>query len=125
MAVMLRRAAFDPAKRLDRDGRVVLDERDDWSDHQPSAADENRVIAERGWNEFGAWFLGRDDQERRETKGHYKDAAAHLQACWRRCERPVIARSPAVGRRRAVVRRPAQSRRRPWRRAAATTPAGS
>ena len=69
---MTPKTAFDHAKRLVGEGKAVLDERDDWSEHQPSAADENRVIDERGWDEFGRWHLGRDDGHRPETKAHYK-----------------------------------------------------
>jgi len=36
MAVNLHRAGFDHAKELVGEGKVVLDERDDWSEHQPS-----------------------------------------------------------------------------------------
>ena len=72
MAIKLSRAAFERATRLVGDGKAVLDERDDWSEHRPSAADENRLIDERGWEEFGAWHLGRDDGARPQTKGHYK-----------------------------------------------------
>jgi hypothetical protein len=72
MAVKLSRAAYEHAKRLVADGKTVLDERDDWSEHQPSAADENRMIAQHGWADFGAWHLGRDDKRRPETKAHYK-----------------------------------------------------
>jgi hypothetical protein len=35
---------------------VVFDERDDWSEHQPSAEDENRFIEEHGWREYAKWF---------------------------------------------------------------------
>jgi hypothetical protein len=72
MAVKLSRAAFAHAKRLVGDGKVVLDERDDWSEHQPSTADENRAIAEHGWVAFGRWHLGRDDARPPRTKAHYK-----------------------------------------------------
>ena len=33
--------AFDYAKKLIAEGRFALDDRDDWSEHQPSAQDEN------------------------------------------------------------------------------------
>ena len=44
MAVKLNRTAYEYAKRLIADGRTVLDDRDAWSEHQPSAQDENRFI---------------------------------------------------------------------------------
>jgi hypothetical protein len=72
MAVKLNDRAYAHAKKLVQEGKVVLDDRDDWSEHQPSAEDENRFIEEHGWAEFGRWFLGIDDEAREETKGHYK-----------------------------------------------------
>ena len=44
----LNERAYDHAKRLIGEGRFVLDDRDDWSEHQPSARDENRFIQEHG-----------------------------------------------------------------------------
>jgi hypothetical protein len=72
MAVKLHRAGFDHAKKLVGDGHVVLDDRDAWSEHQPSARAENAFIEEHGYAEFGRWHLGIDDEQRAETKGHYK-----------------------------------------------------
>jgi hypothetical protein len=37
MAVTLNRRAYEHAKALIDEGRFVFDERDDWSEHQPSA----------------------------------------------------------------------------------------
>jgi hypothetical protein len=72
MAVKLHRAGFLHAESLIQQGRVVIDDRDDWSEHQPSAEDENHVIEEHGWSEYGKWHLGVDDEEKPETKAHYK-----------------------------------------------------
>jgi hypothetical protein len=72
MAVKLNRKAYDHAKKLVQDGMVVLDERDDWSEHQPSAAQENEFLAEHGWGEYAKWYLGVDDERPAEAKGHYK-----------------------------------------------------
>jgi hypothetical protein len=72
MAVKLNGKAFDNAKRLIAEGKVVLDERDDWSEHQPTAQQENEFIDQHGWGEYAKWYLGVDDEEREETKGHYK-----------------------------------------------------
>ena len=44
MAVKLNRKAFDHAKKLIRRGKVVMDDRDAWSEHQPSAKEENNFI---------------------------------------------------------------------------------
>jgi hypothetical protein len=72
MAVSLNRTAFDYAKTLVKPGKCVIDERDDWSEHQPSAAEENRFIEEHGWGEYAKWRLGIDDEADEETKEHYK-----------------------------------------------------
>jgi hypothetical protein len=72
MAVRRNRRAFDHAKELIREGRIVVDERDDWSEHQPSAAEENKFLEQHGWGEYGKWYLGIDDEENEQTKGHYK-----------------------------------------------------
>jgi hypothetical protein len=72
MAVKLSRTAFEHAERLIKEGRVVYDERDDWSEHQPSTEDENRFITEHGFAEYAKWHLGIDDEEEEETKARYK-----------------------------------------------------
>jgi hypothetical protein len=66
-------------------GQFVFDERDAWSEHQPSAKAENEFIAQHGWAEYANWHLGIDDAEPEETRAHYKfpygdfeNAAAHL-----------------------------------------------
>jgi hypothetical protein len=50
----------------------VLDERDDWSEHQPSAEEENRFVEEHGWREYGRWHLGIDESHDEETKARYR-----------------------------------------------------
>jgi hypothetical protein len=72
MGVRLHRSAYEHAQALVKEGTFVADDRDDWSEHQPSAEDENRFIEEHGWTEYGKWHLGVDDEHRSETKGHYK-----------------------------------------------------
>jgi hypothetical protein len=72
MAVKLNSTGYAHAKQQVQDGRFVLDERDDWSEHQPSAAEEKRFIEEHGWSEYGKWHLGADDDHGKETKAHYK-----------------------------------------------------
>lgn len=44
-----------------KDGRIVLDERDDWSERQPTAELENECICEHGLAEYQRWYLGIDD----------------------------------------------------------------
>jgi hypothetical protein len=72
MTVKLNQRGFDHARELVEKGRFVADERDDWSEHQPSAADENAFIDEHGWDEFGRWHLAIDDEAKPSTKAHYK-----------------------------------------------------
>ena len=72
MPMRLHRAGYEHARRLIAQRRVELDERDDWSEHQPSAAEENRFLEEHGFSEYGKWFLGVDDDQRPDTKGRYK-----------------------------------------------------
>jgi hypothetical protein len=72
MAVRLNRSAFEYAKELVGEGEVVLDERDDWSEHQPSAREENEYIKEHGIGAYAKWHLGIDDEQAEENKGRYK-----------------------------------------------------
>src|SRR4029079_13250964 len=66
------RRGYDHAKELIAEGRVVLDERDDWSEHQPNAAHENAFLEQNGWREYAKWYLAIDDEASERTKGHYK-----------------------------------------------------
>jgi hypothetical protein len=72
MATKLNGRALNYAEELVRDRKVVVDERDDWSKHQPSAEDENEFIRLHGYEEYGKWHLGIDDEENEDTKGRYK-----------------------------------------------------
>src|SRR4051794_36381509 len=72
MSVKLNNTGYGHARELALEGKFVYDDRDDWSEHQPSADDENAFIEEHGWAAYSKWHLGVDDDEREETKGHYK-----------------------------------------------------
>ncbi|MCU1458575.1 MAG: hypothetical protein JWL73_2667 [Actinomycetia bacterium] len=72
MTVKLNDRAFEHAKQLVGEERFVYDERDAWSEHRPSAADENRIIEKHGFDEYALWYLGVDDEAADDTKGHYK-----------------------------------------------------
>ncbi|MDB5166603.1 MAG: hypothetical protein JWM37_675 [Candidatus Saccharibacteria bacterium] len=72
MSVKLNRPALAYAKVLINNGRAVVDERDVWSKHQPSAAVGNDFIDKHGWREYSRWHLGIDDAENPNTKGRYK-----------------------------------------------------
>jgi hypothetical protein len=72
MAVTLHRSALTHARNLIKQGKAVRDERDAWSEHQPSAAKENEFIRRNGWREYGQWHLGVDAAADEETKARYK-----------------------------------------------------
>jgi hypothetical protein len=72
MTVRLNEPAFAYAQELVKNGECVLDERDEWSEHQPSAQQENRFIEEHGYLEYARWHLGIDDEMGEQTKGRYK-----------------------------------------------------
>ena len=72
MAVTLHRSALTHARNLIKQGKAVRDERDAWSEHQPSAAKENEFIRRNGWREYGQWHLGVDTVADEETKARYK-----------------------------------------------------
>lgn len=71
MAIKLNSDALAHAERLLADGQVVRDERDDWSEHAPSADDENRYLEREGWDAYSQWHLGVDPEESDETKGRF------------------------------------------------------
>lgn len=72
MAIKLSQASFEHAKNVIREGHVVLDDRDAWSEHRPSAAEENAYIEQHGYRAFARWHLGIDDAKPEDTKGRYK-----------------------------------------------------
>ena len=72
MAVKLHKIAFLYAEDLIDRGNFVFDERDAWSEHQPSAAAENEFIRDHGYEEYGKWHLGIDDAEATDAKARYK-----------------------------------------------------
>ncbi|MFE5031778.1 hypothetical protein [Streptomyces sp. NPDC056683] len=72
MTVKLNATAFNHAKKLTEEDRIVLDDRDEWSEHRPPAADENAYLEEHGFDEYARWYLGIDDEMGEETKGRYK-----------------------------------------------------
>ncbi|HKR50079.1 MAG TPA: hypothetical protein VJT72_10935 [Pseudonocardiaceae bacterium] len=72
MTVKQNNRAFDHAKSLIRDGKYVIDDRDAWSENQPSARRENEFIQRCGYANYAKWHLGIDDEQGEETKGRYK-----------------------------------------------------
>jgi hypothetical protein len=72
MAVKLNKTGYAFAKELINEGHVVIDEKDAWSEHQPSTQEENDFIDLYGVHEYGKWHLGIDDKQDEHTKKHYK-----------------------------------------------------
>lgn len=72
MTVKLNEKAFEHAKALIRKGQTAMDGRDDWSEHAPTADEQNAYLDKHGWREYGLWFLGIDTDMNDETKGHYE-----------------------------------------------------
>jgi hypothetical protein len=72
MAVTLNPRAYKHANELISEGRFVYDERDAWSEHRPSAEEENEFIRLHGFAEYGKWYLGINDEKPEDTKGHHE-----------------------------------------------------
>ena len=72
MVVKLNRTAFEFAEEFIIAGRFVFDERDAWSEHQPSAQAENEFVEAHGFGEYAKWYLGIKDEKPENTKGRYE-----------------------------------------------------
>jgi hypothetical protein len=72
VAIKLNDRSYEHAQRLIKDGKFVLDERDDWSEHRPSTRRENEFIEQHGLDEYQNWYLGEDEEEAEGTKARYK-----------------------------------------------------
>jgi hypothetical protein len=72
MTVKLNTQALEHAKSLVKKGQVTKDERDDWSEHAPTADEQNTYLDKHGWDDYGLWFLGIDTESNEETKGRYE-----------------------------------------------------
>jgi hypothetical protein len=70
--VKLNENAFAFAKELITQGRVVVDKKDSWRDHQPRAAAENEFIRVHGFAEYSKWHLGIDETHAEDTKARHK-----------------------------------------------------
>src|SRR4051812_48814943 len=71
MAVKLNPAGYKNAKSLVKAGKATHDERDDWSEHAPSADEQNSYLDKHGFAEYSKWFLGIDESKSEDTKGRY------------------------------------------------------
>ncbi len=57
------------ARRLIESRQYVLDS--DWSESQPTAADENAFLKAHSWDQYADWHLGLKDGAADETKARY------------------------------------------------------
>jgi hypothetical protein len=72
MTVKLNQDGYEYAQELIERGKVVADDRDAWSEHQPTAEQENEFIETQGYETFGKWHLGIDSDAGEDTKARYK-----------------------------------------------------
>ncbi len=72
MTTKLNHRSYEFAHDQIKNGRMVLDRRDDWSEHQPLTRAENDFIEAHGWDEYANWHLGIDDEASEQTKARYK-----------------------------------------------------
>lgn len=72
MAARLNERAYEHARDLIAARRYVIDDRDAWSEHQPSATQENDFIERHGIAEYATWHLGIDDEKAENRKDRYK-----------------------------------------------------
>jgi hypothetical protein len=70
--VKLNENAFAYARKLIAQGHVVLDKRNVWSNHNPTAQPENDFVRDHGFAEYANWHLGIDATHARNTKARYK-----------------------------------------------------
>jgi hypothetical protein len=71
MSVVLNEEGVTHARWLIERGRVAEDERDDWSEHAPSADEENAFISKKGFEQYCKWHLGIDYEQSEDTKGRF------------------------------------------------------
>ena len=71
MAVTLNKEGLAHARSLVRDGKVVHDERDAWSEDAPSTEEQNEFIEKNGYSDYSKWHLGVDRSASDDTKGRY------------------------------------------------------
>jgi hypothetical protein len=72
MATTLNDTGYRHARKLIESGHYTLDERDAWSEHRPSARQENEFIERHGMDHYRRWHLGIDDEYPEDRKSRYK-----------------------------------------------------
>jgi hypothetical protein len=68
----LNEEAFVSAVQLIKQGHFIADGKGAWSEHRPSADEENEFIRVQGFSEYAKWHLGIDDRYPKNTKRRYK-----------------------------------------------------
>ncbi len=71
MSIRLNDEAFNYAKSLIEEGRVVLDKHGDWEQINPDTAAQDEFIHERGMEAYAKWHLGVKEGASREDKSAY------------------------------------------------------
>ena len=71
-AIKLNQRAWQHARQLIAARKVVLDEREAWRRHRPSAHKQNAYITAHGIRSYGTWFLGIDSEAAEGTKARHK-----------------------------------------------------
>lgn len=70
--IQLNREALEYARELISEGNLVMDKRNSWAQHHPSAKEDNEFISRNGLHEYAKWHLGIDPKHRDNTKARYK-----------------------------------------------------
>jgi hypothetical protein len=68
----LNKNAFAFAAQLINEKHFIADGKGAWSEHRPSANEENEFIRLHGFGEYAKWHLGIDDHYPENTKQRYK-----------------------------------------------------
>jgi hypothetical protein len=71
-SVKLDEIAFAFANELIKKGQIVADGKGAWSEHRPSAIEENEFIRVHGFREYAKWHLGNDHRFPENSKRRYK-----------------------------------------------------
>jgi hypothetical protein len=70
--IKLNESGFAYAEMLIEKGQFVLDKKNDWRDHHPTAQQANNFIRTRGFPDYAKWHLGIDAAHGQNTKARYK-----------------------------------------------------
>jgi hypothetical protein len=70
--LILNENAFAFAAQLIRERHFIADGKGAWSEHRPSANEENEFIRLHGFGEYAKWHLGIDNHYPENTKQRYK-----------------------------------------------------